>query len=72
MNTLWVCEVKPDAVGEPVYLRIMESEDIAALKQRGCEIADERGVKVTSWIRGPRSMEQYQMELGDGSILTIR
>lgn len=72
MKTLWICETIPDAVGEPIYKRIMESENDGELKQRGCEIAEERGQRDASWVRWPDDPVQYQMELEDGSLLTIR
>ncbi len=72
MKALWVCEPVPDAVGEPVHKCIMKSEKVGELKQRGCEIAKERGQRDVSWVRWPDDPAQYQMGLEDDSLLTIR
>ena len=72
MKTLWVCETKPDAMGEPVHTPVMIFENIESLKRRGSEIAKERGLAVGYWVKGHENMEQYEMELDDGTILIIR
>ena len=72
MKTLWVLEVKPDTMGEPVETCVMTSENIESLKRRGREIAGARGLSIGYWVQGPNKLEQYQMELQDGSMLIIR
>lgn len=72
MKALWKCEYEKSIAEEPIQTLIMESEDVDLLKQKGYEIAQDKKSPDSWWVHGPNEMRQYQMELSDGSILTIR
>jgi len=72
MKSLWKCSPETNESGEPIHTLIMEHDDVEILKQEGAAIAQANSSPNSRWVWGPNTRKQYQMELGDGSILTIR